>query len=116
MCRTARFVLELFPVITYPWAGALKWVKTWIDSGWPLKMPAGKKTKRKSLPQVAIDRGFLTPTEILLDREATPRRAGPWHIQSIAEGVYTPSRPKGGRLMITAAATLAFPLSKEPNP
>ena len=67
MNRTARSIEELFPIIAYARAGDLKNVKTWIDAGSPLNLPPGKKTKRQSPLQIAIEKGFLTLTEMLLE-------------------------------------------------
>jgi ankyrin repeat protein len=72
MNRTARSIEELFPIIAYARAGDLKNVKTWIDAGSPLNLPLGKKTKRQSPLQIAIEKGFLTLTEMLLDGGADP--------------------------------------------
>jgi ankyrin repeat protein len=59
-------------VIAYARAGDLKSVKAWIDSGGPLNLPPAKKTKRHSPLQIAIDKGFLTLVEMLLDGGADP--------------------------------------------
>jgi ankyrin repeat protein len=73
MNRSARSIEELFPVIAYARAGDLKSVKAWIDSGGPLNLPTGKKTKRQSPLQIAIDKGFLTLAEMLLEGGADPK-------------------------------------------
>jgi hypothetical protein len=67
MNRTARSVEELFPIVAYARAGDLKSVQAWIDGGSPLNLPVGKKTRRQSPLQIAIQSGFLTLTEMLLD-------------------------------------------------
>jgi ankyrin repeat protein len=67
MNRTARSVEELFPIVAFARAGDLKSVKAWIDAGSPLNLPAGKKTRRQSPLQIAIQSGFLTLTEMLLE-------------------------------------------------
>lgn len=68
MNRTARSVEELFPIVAFARAGDLKSVKARIDAGSPLNLPTGKKTRRQSPLQIAIQSGFLTLTEMLLDR------------------------------------------------
>ena len=72
MNRAAKSIEELFPVAAFARAGDLKSVKAWIDSGAPLNRPSGKKTKHQSPLQIAIDKGFLTLTEFLLDGGADP--------------------------------------------
>jgi hypothetical protein len=42
-------------------------VSDWIAKGNPLGLPLGKKTRRASPLQIAIEKGFLTFTETLLD-------------------------------------------------
>jgi hypothetical protein len=71
--KTARSVEELFPIIGYARAGDLRSVKEWIDAGSPLNLPPGKKTRRQSPLQIAINNGFLTLTEMLLDGGADPK-------------------------------------------
>ncbi len=72
MSRTAKSIEELFPIIAFARAGDLKSVRAWIDAGSPLNLPAGKRTSRQSPLQIAIDKGFLTLAEILLDGGADP--------------------------------------------
>jgi ankyrin repeat protein len=73
MNRAANSIEELFPVAAFARAGDLKSVKVWIDSGAPLNKPSAKKTKHQSPLQIAIDKGFLTLTEVLLDGGADPK-------------------------------------------
>jgi ankyrin repeat protein len=73
MTKSARSVEELFPIIAYARAGDLKSVKAWIDAGSPLNLPPGKKTRRQSPLQIAINNGFLTLTEMLLDGGSDPK-------------------------------------------
>ena len=72
MNRTARSIEELFPIIAYAKAGDLKSVKEWINAGSPLNLPQGKKTRRQSPLQIAIEKGFLTLVEVLLEGGADP--------------------------------------------
>jgi hypothetical protein len=72
MPPAARSVEELFPLIEFCKNGDLKATSEWIAKGNPLDLPAGKKTRRASPLQIAIEKGFLTLTEILLDGGADP--------------------------------------------
>ncbi|HXM05327.1 MAG TPA: ankyrin repeat domain-containing protein [Chthoniobacterales bacterium] len=72
MPRAARSVEELFPLIEFCKTGDLKAVSDWIAKGNPLDLPPGKKTRRASPLQIAIEKGFLTLTELLLDAGADP--------------------------------------------
>lgn len=76
MARTARSIEELFPVIAFSRAGDLKRVREWIEAGSPVNLPPGKKTRRQSPLQIAIDKGFLTLAEVLLDGGADPKADG----------------------------------------
>src|ERR1700678_1637068 len=67
MPRAARSVEELFPLIEFCKSSDLKAVSDWIAKGNPLDLPPGKKTRRASPLQIAIEKGFLTLTELLLD-------------------------------------------------
>ena len=73
MPRAAKSIEELFPIIGYAKAGNLKAVQEWIDAGNPLNLPTGKKTRRRSPLQIAIERGFYTLAEMLLDGGADPK-------------------------------------------
>ena len=68
----ARSVEELFSLIEFCKAGDLKAVSDWIAKGNPLDLPPGKKTRRESPLQIAIEKGFLTLTETLPECEADP--------------------------------------------
>jgi hypothetical protein len=70
MPPAARSVEELFPLIEFCKNGDLKATSDWIAKGNPLDLPPGKKTRRASPLQIAIEKGFLTLTEILLDAGA----------------------------------------------
>ena len=72
----ARSVEELFPLIEFCKNGDLKAVSDWIAKGNPLDLPTGKKTRRASPLQIAIEKGFLTLTETLLDAGANPSTNG----------------------------------------
>jgi ankyrin repeat protein len=76
MPPAARSVEELFPLIEFCTAGDLKAVSDWIAKGNPLDLPAAKKTRRVSPLQIAIEKGFLTLTETLLDAGADPSNNG----------------------------------------
>lgn len=76
MDRVARSIEELFPLIEYCKAGNLRAVSDWIAAGHPLNPPPGKKTKRRTPLQVAIEKGFLTLTETLLEAGADPLANG----------------------------------------
>jgi hypothetical protein len=71
--RAAKSIEELFPIVAFSRAGDLESVKAWIDSGAPLNRPLGKRTKHQSPLQIAIDKGFLTLTEVLLNGGADPK-------------------------------------------
>lgn len=76
MPPAARSVEELFPLIEFCKNGDLKAVSDWIAKGNPLDLPPGKKTRRASPLQIAIEKGFLTLTEVLLDAGADPAANG----------------------------------------
>jgi hypothetical protein len=76
MPPTAKSVEELFPLIEFCKAGNLPAVSNWITQGNPLDPPPGKKTRRLTPLQVAIEKGFLTLTEILLNAGADPMANG----------------------------------------
>lgn len=76
MPPAARSVEELFPLIEFCKNGDLKAVSDWIAKGNPLDLPPGKKPRRASPLQIAIEKGFLTLTEILLDGGADPASNG----------------------------------------
>jgi Ankyrin repeats (3 copies) len=76
MPPAARSVEELFPLIEFCKNGDLKAVSDWIAKGNPLDLPPDKKTRRASPLQIAIEKGFLTLTEILLDGGADPSSNG----------------------------------------
>jgi hypothetical protein len=63
MPPAARSVEELFPLIEFCKAGDLKATSDWIAKGNPLDLPPGKKTRRASPLQIAIEKGFLSLTE-----------------------------------------------------
>jgi hypothetical protein len=72
MPPVARSVEELFPLIEFCRNGDLKAASEWIKKGNPLDLPPGKKTRRASPLQIAIEKDFLTLTEVLLDGGADP--------------------------------------------
>jgi Ankyrin repeats (3 copies) len=76
MPPAARSVEELFPLIKFCKDGDLKATSGWIAKGNPLDLPPGKKTRRASPLQIAIEKGFLTLTETLLDAGADPSSNG----------------------------------------
>ena len=76
MPPTAKSVEELFPLIEFCKAGNLPAVSNWIAQGNPLDPPPGKKTRRLTPLQVAIEKGFLTLTEVLLKAGANPLANG----------------------------------------
>src|SRR5258708_21505428 len=67
MPPAARSVEESFPLIEFCRNGNLKATSEWIAKGNPLDLPPGKKTRRASPLQIAIEKGFLTLTEVLLN-------------------------------------------------
>lgn len=72
MPPAAKSVEELFPLIEFCKAGNLPAISNWIAQGNPLDPPPGKKTRRLTPLQIAIEKGFLTLTEILLNAGADP--------------------------------------------
>jgi hypothetical protein len=72
MATEAKSIEELFPLIEFCKAGNLSAVSKWIAEGNPINPPPGKKTRRASPLQIAIEKGFLTLTEVLLDAGANP--------------------------------------------
>lgn len=72
MAATARSIEELFPLIEYCQAENLREVSDWIAQGKPLDLPEGKRTRRSSPLQIAVEKGFLTLAEMLLDGGADP--------------------------------------------
>ena len=76
MPPAARSVEQLFPLIEFCKNGDLKSVSEWITKGNPLDLPPGKKTRRASPLQIAIEKGFLTLTETLLNAGADPAGNG----------------------------------------
>src|SRR5271155_4766434 len=72
MPQAAKSVEEPFPLIEFCKAGNLPAVSNWIAQGNPLDPAPGKKTRRLTPLQVAIEKGFLTLTEILLNAGADP--------------------------------------------
>lgn len=72
MPTEAKSIEELFPLIEFCKAGNLSAVSKWITEGKPINLPSGKKSRRASPLQIAIEKGFLTLTEILLDAGANP--------------------------------------------
>ncbi len=72
MPPVAKSIEELFPLIEFCRNGNLKATSEWIAKNNPLDLPPGKKTRRASPLQVAIEKGFLTLTEVLLDGGADP--------------------------------------------
>src|SRR5260221_1936576 len=73
----ARSIEESFPLIEFCRNGNLKATSEWIAKGNPLDLPPGKKTRRASPLQIAIEKGFLTLTEVLLDAGAGPAGHSP---------------------------------------
>jgi hypothetical protein len=76
MPLVARSVEELFPLIDHCKAGNLRAVAEWISQGNPIDPPPGKKTRRLSPLQLAIEKGFLTLAETLLEAGANPNSNG----------------------------------------
>jgi hypothetical protein len=75
--RTARSPEELFPLIDFCRAGKLKEVSEWVAAGKPLDPPISAKRKRRSSPlEVAIEKGFYSLTELLLDGGCDPLANG----------------------------------------
>jgi hypothetical protein len=71
--RVARSAEELFPLIDYCRAGKLKDVSEWIASDKPLDPPPTRKRSRRQTPlQIAIEKGFYSLTELLLDGGCDP--------------------------------------------
>jgi hypothetical protein len=60
MKKRAESVEELFPLMEACKAGDLKFVGQWIADGKSLDFPAGKRTRRRSPLEIAIEKGFLT--------------------------------------------------------
>lgn len=76
MPLVTRSVEELFPLIDHCKAGNLRAVAEWISQGNPIDPPPGKKTRRLSPLQIAIEKGFLTLAETLLEAGANPQSNG----------------------------------------
>jgi ankyrin repeat protein len=76
MPPAVRSVEELFPLIEFCKNGDLKAPSDWIAKGNPLDLPPDKKTRRASPLQIAIEKGFLTLTEVLLDAGVDPESNG----------------------------------------
>jgi hypothetical protein len=76
--KAARSPEELFPLIEYCRAGKLKEVSEWIAANKPLDPPANVKPRRRrgSPLQIAIEKGFYSLTELLLDGGADPNANG----------------------------------------
>lgn len=72
----AKSIEELFPLIEYCRAGNLRAVSEWIEERKPLDLPEGKRTRRSSPLQIAIEKGFLTLAEMLLNGGADPQANG----------------------------------------
>ena len=72
MAKEAKSIEELFPLIEFCKAGNLSAVSKWIEEEKPINPPPGKKTRRASPLQIAIEKGFLTLTEVLLNAGANP--------------------------------------------
>jgi hypothetical protein len=77
LSKAARSPEELFPLIEYCRAGNLKAVSEWIAAGHPLDPPQNnKRTRRRSPLEIAIEKGFLTLVEMLLDGGSDPAANG----------------------------------------
>lgn len=72
MAKEAKSIEELFPLMEFCKAGNLAAVSKWIAEGKPINLPPGKRTRRAGPLQIAIEKGFLTLTEVLLDAGADP--------------------------------------------
>jgi hypothetical protein len=72
MPPVARSIEELFPLIEFCKNGDLKAVSDWIAKANPLDLPPRKKTRRAGPLQIAIEKGFLTLTEVLPNGGADP--------------------------------------------
>ena len=65
--RIARSPEELFPLLEHCRAGKLKEVDEWIAAGQPLDFPrTGKRPRRRSPMEIAIEKGFFALAELLL--------------------------------------------------
>jgi hypothetical protein len=77
LSKAARSPEELFPLIEYCRAGNLKAVSEWIAAGHPIDPPqTGKRTRRRFPLEIAIEKGFLTLVETLLDGGSKPEANG----------------------------------------
>jgi len=76
MSKRAASIEELFPLMEACRAGDLEFVGAWIRAGKPLDPPEGKKSRRRSPLQVAIEKGFLTLAKTLLNAGADPLANG----------------------------------------
>jgi hypothetical protein len=80
MPPAARSVEELFPLIEFCKNGDLRASLRLDRQRQSARPSAGKKTRRASPLQIAIEKAFLTLTQILLDagltRQATETRSG----------------------------------------
>jgi hypothetical protein len=76
--KVARSPEELFPLIEYCRAGKLQEVSEWIAASKPLDPPANVKPRRRraSPLQIAIEKGFYSLTELLLNGGANPNANG----------------------------------------
>jgi len=76
MKKRAESVEELFPLMEACKAGDLESVGQWIEAGKPLDSPAGKRSRRRSPLEIAIEKGFLTLAKTLLKGGADPLANG----------------------------------------
>jgi len=76
MKKRAESVEELFPLMEACKAGDLEFIGQWIAAGKPLDSPAGKRSRRRSPLEIAIEKGFLTLAKTLLKGGADPLANG----------------------------------------
>ena len=75
--KVARSPEELFPLIEYCRSGKLKEVGEWIDAGQPIDPPrTSRRHRRQSRLQIAIEKGFFSLAELLLDGGCDPMANG----------------------------------------
>jgi hypothetical protein len=76
MTKSAESIEELFPLMEACRAGDLDAVTAWVAAGKPLDPPKGKRSKRRSPLELAIEKGFLTLARRLLEAGADPLANG----------------------------------------
>jgi hypothetical protein len=75
--KAARSWEELFSLMEYCRGGKLNEVSEWIAAGHPIDPPLnGKRSRRRSPLEIAIEKGFYALVELLLDGGSDPEAYG----------------------------------------